>query len=202
MNLKPMLCGCWDGVSVWLQWENAGTEYCVQVRYQNPRDKQWTEWRDIVLPQGKKSYWGVLPTWKQGWLIQARVGVDGESWELAREVTFNKSRCLFEVRSEKRVLRISEGDQIHAIVDRAACSYAAEQLIEIEAGESAQGWFTALTASGYCQLDRPGDFEIHPAPGVTIQNMLASVQDVTETGRDYSQITAASPKGPISIVQT
>lgn len=195
MRLSPLICGLWDGCGVWLQWTpiepERKTDYDVQLRLRKDLDSPWGDWMSIVPRQGRKSHWAVIPTWREGWICEARVRVSQDQyglWESASEVTFNKCTALFEFASDKYDQHFHAGDKFHCQVDAAACAYELKEEIEVKADEKVQARMEALGSSGYFQLDYPGHFEIKPSLGLRIYNVEPSQEDVTPTGRDFTEI--------------
>lgn len=188
--LNPKICGKWDGCALWLQWQPLGEDvsYDLELRYRTA-DKEWTEWTRVVMPQGEKSYWGVLPTYKEGAMAQARVARAGtDDFEIANEVHFRKCTCLFEISSEKLKQHFPKGTIFHAQVDAAACAFELEEEILVEPGKPVCVRLLSKDASGYQQLDHENHLDIRPLYGVRIRNLEPSVDDIEETGRDFTVI--------------
>lgn len=191
-DMKAYLCGAWDGTNLWVQWDDLESEkgYRLEVRYRTP-GKDWQKWMPIESTGPYKRTWIVVPTWHEGWDAQARVGLFGEEdWVMAQEVTFLRSRCLFEFSTTTRRMVYKPPGDFSAIVDAAACTYRLEREVDIEPGDTVQVEMTAARLSGYCQLDYAGHFEINPNKGVVIRNVAPSEDDVDETGRDFTKIEA------------
>jgi hypothetical protein len=193
--LEPKICGLWDGCGLWLQWEGVPeAAYELQIRYRREEADPWGEWIHTVPPQGERSHWGVIPTWKEGWMAQARVKMEDsgnlsdDAFEIAREVTFAQCTALFEISSERYDQHFVAGTIFHAQVDGAACAYQAHEAIHIRAGEKARVRLIATGSSGYFQLDHPDHFDVKPTFGVRVRNVEASVEDIAETGRDWTVI--------------
>ncbi|HEX8312320.1 MAG TPA: hypothetical protein VF614_13450 [Chthoniobacteraceae bacterium] len=140
-SLKVFLCGAWDGVSLWAQWEDVAPElgYLLQVRLR-PVGGTWEEWKPIGGLKPLRENWLVVPVWRQGWEAQAQVAVaDPEpAYVLASEVTFQRSHCLFEISTEERRIHFSRGTEISTQVDGAGCTYTLFQEIELQPGENAE----------------------------------------------------------------
>lgn len=200
MKLRPLICGKWDGTALWVQWDAVGdgVSYEMQVRYRNnsPRggaeSAEWGDWIRTVPPQGERSHWGVVPTWKEGWSVEMRVRVKGEEeFETAREVTFTQCSAPFEISTTKYDLNFVAGHIFHSQVHGAACAYQSREAIQLKAGTlSHRVTLYAMGTGGYFQLDKPGDFELSPTIGAKMHNTGPSVDDVKETGRDFTVIEA------------
>jgi hypothetical protein len=204
MKLEPKICGKWDGCGLWLQWNQAEDKAAIfelQIHYRRNAQSDWGPWIATVPPQGPRSYWGVIPTWKEGWLAQARVRVAGieAAWEDATEVTFTRCWALFEISSAKYDQHFVPGSIFHAQVDAAACAYQSKEEIFVKAGEIIQTRLYAMGSSGYFQLDQEDDFDVRPTFGVRVRNLKASVEDIVETGRDF---TVIEPKKPDPVTMT
>ena len=132
------IAGQWDGVNLWLQWDDVAPEkgYEVQVRLDLPL---WTEWKTLFGAAPFRRNWAVFPTYCEGKKAEARVRVFGEEgWFPAQEVIFKKSQCLFEIASSQKTLHLLEGTRFTACVDGAVATYILQEEVEIAAGESAQ----------------------------------------------------------------
>lgn len=200
------MCGLWDATNLWLQWDDVAPEqgYRVRVRFRAPGQTGEVDWRPWLSIQSGLPYrraWIVIPTWKQGWQCRAEVSVapDGE-WVPATEVTFLRSRCLFSIETSRRPVRYLAGAEFHAVVDAAACHYQIPEEISLAPGERIEVEMTASLATGYCQLDYPGHFETSPALGLLIRNLAPSVDDVRETGHDFTQLAALPQTAPLKVV--
>lgn len=207
MKLEPKICGRWDGCGLWLQWnpaETKSTPFELQIRYRRDDRSEWGPWIMTVPPQGPLCHWGVIPTWKEGWQAQARVRIGGsseEDWESASEVTFTRCSALFEISSAKYDQHFVAGSVFHAQVDGAASSYQAKEEIFVKAGETIRTHLYAMGSSGYFQLDHANDFDVRPTFGVRIRNLEPSVEDISETGRDFTVIEAKKPD-PVTMTVT
>lgn len=186
-DLSPQICGLWDGCNLWAQWERVeGATYLFEWRVRPDGG-----WRPVQRKGGLRRSWLVLPTWLEGKEIEARVAIvaDGEpDWQTAREVTFSKSRCRFEIRSERSPLHLPLGSRLTTVVDGAACSYVIGEEVGLQPGESVEVDAEAIDASGFQQLDAPDHFLSRPRPGVLIRNVAPSVADTFPTGRNYTAI--------------
>lgn len=197
-TLNPKICGKWDGNSLWLQWNLAeeGVEFDLEIHYRRDDQSEWTPWITTVPPQGARSHWGVIPTWKEGWIAQARLkrrGAPPRDWELAAEVTFLKCSAKFEITSEKYEQYIAAGTIFHSQVHGAACAYQCREEIYLKEGDRVVLTMFAMGSSGYFQLDRKNDFDIKPNLGVRIRNLAESIEDIEDTGRDFTVIEAKPP---------
>lgn len=220
MGLNPLICGEWDGCSLWMQWTPADPEektlYEVQIRLRKNEAQEWPEWMTIVPQGGERKAWAVIPTWKQNWQAEARVrinpGADGPpsheataddaGWEHASEVTFNRCTCLFEISSEKNDAHFPAGTTFHCQVDAAACSYRLKEEINVPAGGRFDVEMESLGSGGYFQLDYPGHFDFRPIFGVRIKNLEPSKEDVKPTGRAFTEIRQKEVPDPVAIVVT
>ena len=94
------LCGLWDGMHLWVQWDDTVPDagYRLQVRLRPNDQAAWEPWRDVSAKSLRRA-WAVVPLWREGWSVQARVaaGNPETSWTLATEVTFQRARCAFEI---------------------------------------------------------------------------------------------------------
>lgn len=200
--MSPYICGRWDGVNLWIQWDDkprAGGYFLeVSVR---PPSGDWDAHR-VGGDDPLKEAWMVVPVWHEGWEAMARVRTAAGPWVQAEEVTFLRSRCPFEFWTARRPLHFQPGTEFMSIVDGAGCVYILQQEIELEPGQRAEVEMHAALSSGYCQLDHPGHFLLKPSLGVTIQNIAPSIDDVVGTGRDFTVLQRAPQEGPIRIIGT
>jgi hypothetical protein len=210
MQLSPLLCGHWDDCSFWCQWTPLeGATYHFEWRWRMPGGG-WSQWQSVERSSGGiVRPWVVVPTYRPGAEVEARVALwsgpdpgrepTGEiiASELAEEVTFSQSRCLFRVSSTQRDLTLRADDTISAHVDGAACTYVLESDVVVLKGTSQIVMGKAIERSGYAQLDHARHFFIQPFLGVTIYNEEPSTSDVEKTGRMLTQISAAKLIGPI-----
>lgn len=207
MKLEPKICGRWDGSGLWLQWnpaEGKSATFELQIQYRRTDAEQWGPWIPTVPPQGPRSHWGVIPTWKEGWQAQARVKLTGSTatdWELAEEVTFLRCWADFEISSVKYDQHFAAGTVFHAQVDGAACAYQSREEIGVKPGEKVSARLYAMGSSGYFQLDAENDFDVRPTFGVRVRNIGASVEDIKETGRYFTVIEAKKPD-PVTMTVT
>lgn len=207
MNLEPKLCGQWDGCGLWLQWnpvEDKSAIFELEIHYRKNDVVEWGQWVSTTPPQGPRSHWGVIPTWKEGWHAQARVKLKdapSRDWELAEEVTFLRCSAKFEISSTKYDQHFTAGTIFHAQVDGAACAYQSKEEISVKAGEKVHVTLYAMGSSGYFQLDDENDFDVRPTFGVRVRNIEASVEDIKATGRDFTVIEAKKPD-PITMTVT
>lgn len=210
MKLEPKICGKWDGCGLWLQWnavEDKSAAFELQIHYRRDVQSGWGPWIATTPPQGPRSHWGVIPTWKEGWQAQARVRLldpdaDWENgWETFQEVTFLRCSAEFEISSAKYDQHFVAGAIFHAQVDGAACAYQSKKEISVKAGEKIKTTLFAMGSSGYFQLDNENDFDVRPTFGVRVRNLSASVEDIEETGRDFTVIEAKQ-SDPITMTVT
>jgi hypothetical protein len=211
--LNPLLCGKWDGCSVWLQWEQPVGDpiaYELQIRLRLPNAPWLENWMTVIPLQGEKSHWAVVPTWKEGWECQARVRIKraesenapAECWETASEVTFRRCSALFEFKTEKYDQHFLKNAVFNSQVDAAPCSYMLTEEIEVKPGAPVSTRMESIGSSGYHQLDYAGHFELRPTFGLVITNTEPSHDDVEPTGRDFTLIEAKPQDGPVAMVVT
>lgn len=194
--MNVYLAGEWDGINLWLQWEDVSPDkgYEVQVRCEDL--PQWTDWKTLFGHAPYKRSWAVAALHCEGHKVEARVRAMGSTdWWPAQEVKFKKSRCSFEIASTQNALHLLEGTRFTACVDGAVATYVLSEEIEIPAGGSAHVEMTALQSTGYCQLDSAGHFLLRPSLGVTVKNIGPSVEDIEETGRDFTIMAHRKPDG-------
>ena len=205
--LEPKICGKWDGCGLWLQWnlaEDKSAAFELQIHYRRNDGVEWGPWISTTPPQGPRSHWGVIPTWKEGWQAQARVrlhGAPARDWELAKEVTFLRCSAKFEISSTKYDQHFTAGTIFHAQVDGAPCAYQSREEISVKAGEKIEVTLYAMGSSGYFQLDNENDFDVRPTFGVRVRNLEASIEDIKETDREFTVIEAKKPD-PITMTVT
>jgi hypothetical protein len=205
MNLSPFLVTKWDGCHIWLQWEDVapgvdqstGSLYRARYRLREPGKAEFGRWIEIGLREGRT--WIKFPTHKRGWEAQAQVAVKGNrDWASANIAVFRKSRCSFRIHSGRKVA-FSVGDTVHAMVHGEPASYRFLSAVEVPAGKSKVVELEAVRASGFNQIDRPGDFRTKPKFDLLIENTTPSRNDlgpVSEPG----VIDAAEPDGPMTVV--
>lgn len=197
--LSPKICGEWDGCHIWLQWETSADAASYELEIAYSKDgSEWSDWENVVPPQGNNSSWGIVPTWKEGWRARARVRAvqtDGSvtGWEPAVEIQFAKGLCEFEILSSRDLVHFQKGTTFHAVVDGGAACYVLEEEVSVPAGGRWQGKMVHNGASGWHQLDFPGHFELRPALGVAIRNVSPSSDETMPTGRNETLISAAPP---------
>lgn len=203
--MNPLVCGRWDGVHLWVQWDDVvGVPgYWLEYRIGQTPD-EFAPWVRVGGLEPLQRSWLSLPAHREGWFAQARVAVaDGEpQWHLASEVTFLRSRCSFEIRSERRPVEYRAGDEFACVIDGAACVYRLDEDIHLEAGGSAQVEMYAVLGSGWSQLDHPDHFRINPSLGLTIRNLSPSADDTEPTGRDYTRLEKLPMSSPLRVVKT
>lgn len=199
------IVGAWDGSHIWCQWDHSGpplTEWQVRLRY-GDRAK-WADW----LPNRKcgEDWFRFATNQPSATLVQGQILVGKEEWLTAQEAEFGKPKCRFEFRSQNRVQHYTEGTIFTRAVDGAPCSYRLLEEIEIGAGDSLETEMEATTASGWSQLDRPGDFMLRPSLGVFIKNVAPSEKNLFPTGRDFtvlsSKLGTPGYGGPVQIAIT
>jgi len=202
---SPLICGKWDGVNLWVQWdalaEGAEVGWFLEVALSlHLTDPITWEAKGGTAPL--RQTWMVLPTFREGWWARARVRVarEGAEWVSAQEVTFARSRCLFEIASERRTVHYVPGTQFAAVVDGASCVYELGEEIEVRPGEAYEGEMQVAVGSGYCQLDHENHFLMRPSLGLTIRNLAPSVDDVEPTGQSWTQLTRMEERPPLVIV--
>lgn len=210
MKLEPKICGKWDGCGLWLQWnpvEDKSASFELQIHYRSNVQAGWGPWIPTTPPQGPRSHWGVIPTWKEGLQAQARVrlldpGADWENdWDTFQEVTFLRCSAEFEISSAKYDQHFVAGAIFHAQVDGAACAYQSKEEISVKAGGKIKTNLFAMGSSGYFQLDKENDFDVRPTFGVRIRNLSASVEDIEDTGRDFTVIESKQ-SDPVTMTVT
>lgn len=207
LKLEPKICGKWDGSGLWLQWnpiEDKSATFELEIRYRKSEATEWGPWISTTPPQGPRSHWGVIPTWKEGWIAEARVRLKGaieEDWESAKEVTFSRCWADFEFSSAKYDQHFAAGTVFHSQVDGAACAYESREEISVKAGGKVKVRLYAMGTSGYFQLDNENDFDVRPTFGVRVRNMTASDEDIKETGRYFTVIEAKKPD-PVTMTVT
>jgi hypothetical protein len=205
MPLNPLTCGRWDGVHLWLQWDPSGRPdsgefagFETDVRFASPvkavgEGPAWGPWQPVGRSSPLFQGWIRFPTWKQGWLAQARVRPVGGEWELAAEAEFLESECDFEISSERKGLYYPpDASGVSAVfvstVDGAVCAYRMEGELEVPAGEARKVTLRAHFQSGWSQLDRENHFDLRPSLGVRIRNLGPSRNDLRLTGADSTRI--------------
>lgn len=209
MQLSPLICGLWDDCSFWCQWTPLeGATYHFEWRWRMPGGA-WSGWQGVERSGGgRPSAWITVPTQRPGAEVEARVALwsgpdpgrepGGEIFasELAQEVTFSQSRCVFRVSSTQRDITLRSGDTLSCHVDGAACTYELESDVVVLSGTSQTVVANAVGRTGYNQLDYPGHFSIEPFPGVVIANAQESTHDVAKTSRFFTTIAAAKTAAP------
>jgi hypothetical protein len=182
--------GAWDGTHLWLQWQaQVALDFEVQFALRKPGASEWEEW--LTAFRVRQMFSSFTPQRAVGTEAIARVRhVGEEQWTEAVEATFAKSRCLFEFSSKYKTMHYIAGSEFHRVVDGAACSYRLLREIEVFAGAKIQAEVEAIAASGWSQLDRPGDFMIRPSYGVVIRNVVPSSNDVVATGLTHTTLQA------------
>ncbi|GEM_PF-5925643 len=202
MNL--LICGKWDGVNLWLQWDAdaaaLATGFELQIRYSSKG--QWEPWKRVGGVDPIKRAWMIVATYRDGGEAQARIrlfGAGDNAWVPCRECTFQKSTCDFEISSERKPVAFEAGHFFASTVDGAACAYVLKDAIEIAAGETLKVTLEANHSSGWHQLDHENHFDIRPSLGVRVRNLEPSVNDVQETGRGFTVMERVLPDGPLVI---
>lgn len=202
-SLEPLIAGRWNGHSLWMQWTPAEAPdgYRVEISvFDGPDTKR--QWKLIDAGRTLRP-WMVIPIWRHGAMVQARVavnGVEGEP-ETAKECVFQRSTCLFHFQAGAKALVLPPQSMIHCAVDGATCSYVTGDWIDAEPGETVKATLSAVISSGWSQLDREGDFDLHPAAGARIWNAEPSVNDVVLTGRDYTVMEILPRDGPLTLAK-
>jgi hypothetical protein len=210
--LSPKMCGAWDGIHLWLQWDDAAPEVgCrLQIRTRPADSPEWTGWLDAGGAKPLRRPWISLPVMREGHFAQARVcaeivpppwsGGSGDLWQDAGEVTFLKSRAPFEFLAGARPAHYLPGSEFGAIVDGAACVYVLQEEVELAPGERAEAAMESFLATGFAQLDAPGDFTLRPSMGRIIRNLAPSENDTEATGRDETRLVALPRRAPVKAV--
>lgn len=202
--LHPLIAGAWNAHSLWLQWTpdpEARDGYRVEIAVrERPGDP--AAWQLIDAGRVRR-HWMVIPVWRSGAMVQARVSANGSGIEAepALECIFKRSRCVFCFQAGAQPLHFPPGASFHAPVDGLGCSYSTRLDIDVPAHETVRATLWAQCSGGFSQLDEPGDFELRAGPGARIWNAEASVEDVEMTGRDYTVLQAVPRDGPVSIVK-
>ena len=238
------LCGLWDGLHLWVQWDDNAPDagYRLQVRLRPvplstlncphadpPRTSlglesqlstfpEWEPWRDVSAKPLRRA-WAVVPLWREGWSVQARVaavepetrtadGAGAEAggsnpepetpWSPATEVTFQQARCAFEIATETTRVHYLPGTEFSTKVDGAPCHWRLDDDVQLEPWEKVRLEMTA-GATGYSQLDRADHFDLRPVPGLRIRNLEPSVDDVRETGRDFTVLASRPRDTPLKV---
>lgn len=203
------LCGLWDGMHLWVQWDDTAPDagYRLQVRLRPNDQAAWEPWRDVCAKPLRRA-WAVVPLWREGWAVQARVAgladaalnfqLSTLNWSPATEVTFQHARCAFEIATETTRVHYFSGTEFSTKVDGAPCHWRLDDDVELEPGEKVRLEMTA-GATGYSQLDRAGHFDLRPAPGLRIRNLEPSVDDVRETGRDFTVLAPRPRDAPLKV---
>jgi hypothetical protein len=199
------LCGAWDGVHVWLQWDGVAPEqgYRIRLAFRQPAvpPAEWGPWKPIEDARPYMRDWMVIAAWRSDWEVKAEVAIAGtDDWVAAQEVTFLRSRCRFKISTVRSAVRYSVGSEFNAIIDTAACHYTLNEDVELQPGEELEVELTASMSSGYCQLDYPAHFDISPSLGLRIQNVAPSEDDVLPTGRNFSKVAPVPRDFPVKIV--
>jgi hypothetical protein len=180
-----------------VQWEPvADGRYFLDWR-ERTTGGEWSSWnlygREIVKP------WINLALHREGSEVQARVRhMDGE-WELATEVIFTRSKCVFELATHRRSARYAAGDDFTAIVDGAPCVYVLGEDIEAELGKSVRFEMEALEPTGWSQLDCEDHFHIWPSLGVVVRNVEPSRFDLEPTGRNFTELKPRKRLNPLRV---
>jgi hypothetical protein len=205
MNLSPFLVTKWDGCHLWLQWEDVaagvdpstGNQYRARYRLREPGKAEFGRWIEIGLRVGRA--WIKFPTHKRGWEAQAQVAAKGSrDWATAQIAVFRKSRCSFRIQSGRKVA-FKAGDTVHAMVHGEPASYRFLSHVEVSAGKSKVVELEAVRASGFNQIDKPGDFRTKPKFDLLIENTGPSSNDIVPVS-EPGIIDAAEPDGPMTVV--
>lgn len=203
MNLDPLIVGRWNGTALWIQF-NAGEApegFCVEI---NVRPTVDGEGRWVTLDKGRsRKNWLVVPIWKEGQWVEARVGIngcDGEP-EPAREAVFRRPSCVFGFAAGPKPLRYAAGTMFHAQVDSAACGYRLAEDFEIGPGEEGRATMVSILSTGFAQLDYEGHFDLRPGHGVRIWNIGPSENDLEITGRTGTVLARLPLDGPMAMVR-
>jgi hypothetical protein len=205
MNLSPFLVTKWDGCHLWLQWEDVapGNQYRARYRLREPGKAEFGRWIEVGLREGRA--WIKFPTHKRGWEAQAQVAVKGTrdwrrsiDWATAQIAVFRKSRCSFRIQSRRKVA-FKVGDTVHAMAHGEPASYRFLSHVEVPAGKIKVVELEAVRASGFNQLDKPGDFRTKPKFDLLIENTEPSRNDISLVS-ELGVIDAAEPDGPMTVV--
>lgn len=201
--LEPLIAGRWTGHTLWLQFTGgeAPDGWCVEINVRRNAEAP-DRWVKLDAGRSRKS-WLVVPIWREGHLVQARVQVNGAEGEpeMAEECEFLKCRCVLAIQAGVKPLRYPEGTMLHAPVDGAACGYQTRQEVDLAPGERAEVEAESLISSGFAQLDHEGHFDLRPGNGVRIWNTAPSENDVRRTGRDFTVLARLPMDGPVALVR-
>ena len=201
--LEPLIAGKWSGHTLWLQFNavEAPDGFCVEISVR-PNAEAPDRWVKLDNGRSRKS-WLVVPIWREGHLVQARVKVNGAEGdaELARECEFRKCRCKLAVQAGAGPLRYDAGTMFHAQVDGAACGFTIEQDVDLPARGMTVVPAVSLISSGFAQLDHEAHFEMQPGNGVRIWNVDPSTNDTELTGRDFTVLCRLPMDGPLALVR-
>ena len=159
---------------------------------------EWGPWRKLFA-HPKRIGWVVAPTHRDGWDVRVQVSTDGQTWQDAREVEFAESRCEFSFFSEDGA-EIPAGSVISATVDRAVASYVIAHGLTVPAAMAVSAELSSEIASGYSQLDRPGDFRAKLL-GCEVINTTPSVGGIVDAGREFTSVRSAARTAPIRIAK-
>ena len=198
MNLSPLLITKWDGCHLWLQWADVapGTRYRARYRLREPGASKFGRWIELGLRKGQT--WIKFPTHKRGWEADAQVAVKEHDWRTAQIGVFRRSRCSFRIQSGRKVT-FNAGEMVHAMVEGEPASYKFLADVEVPAGESKVVELEAVRATGFNQIDKPGDFRTRPKFDLLIENTEPSRNDV-EPVSTPGVIDAAEPDGPMTVI--
>lgn len=211
MNLSPVVCGRWDGCSIWIQWDSAtgATGAVVRVRLRpgahgvplrSERERSRMEWREWQEHPVKERDWLALPLWRYDWDAEVEVRAEGgELWERADEVTFEGATCVFEFYSQAGAA-LPAGEVIGAVVDGAACVYKTRESLVLPPGEAVRCECVAVHGTGWAHLDKAGDF-LQEARGIRVGNVEPSVNALRRTGRTFTTLERIETPGPLAMVR-
>ena len=213
MPLNPFVVGCWDGVNLWVQWDDGdpASGYQMRIRFRRrgvvpDASGSWEAWRRTGGLTPIRRAWMVVGTHREGDAVQVQVapfvaGAKGDSaaWETATEALFDQCTCQFVIRTAARRVHYQPGTKFHAIVDGSGAAFVLNEEVELAAGGEQNVTMTATDPSGYHQLDYPGHFVMRPALGLTIQNLGPTENDLRAGTRDFTQLTRLARKTPVTL---
>ena len=133
------------------------------------------------------------------------------AWEIASEVTFDRSRARFrfDLAEGRQPVSLEKGLIVSSTVDGAACSYRLTEALDILPAVPIESDLEALHFTGWCQLDHPGHFAARIQTGLTCANILPSTNDLKPTVAEgqppkvFTKLTKLPhPGGPGVLVAT
>jgi len=198
MNLSPLLITKWDGCHLWLQWDDVapGSQYRARYRLRGPGEAKFGRWIELGLRTGQT--WIKFPTHKRGWEADAQVSATGQDWKTAQIGIFRKSRCLFRIQTGRKAA-FKAGEMVHSMVEGEPASYRFLSDVEVPARKSKVVELESVRATGFNQIDTPGDFRTRPKFDLLIENTDPSRNDV-EIVSERGVIDVAAPDGPMTVV--